>query len=170
MIIRPAKPADLEFVQALYALEVLEGTASFETTPPDGREIELRHRSVLEAGLPYVVADIDGRLGGFAYAAPYRARPAYHLTVENSVYVARDGRGRGIGSALLDRVIADSALAGKRQMVAIIGDSANRGSIRLHEKAGFRMVGNLEGVGFKFDRFIDTVIMQRRLGDNAPIG
>jgi phosphinothricin acetyltransferase len=170
MMIRPADPADLQAVQQIYALEVLEGTASFETAPPDAEEIGRRHRSVLEAGLPYVVADLDGRIGGFAYAAPYRARPAYHLTVENSVYVARDSRGRGVGSTLLETVIERSAAAGKRQMVAIIGDSANLGSIRLHEKAGFRLVGNLEGVGFKFGRFVDTVIMQRSLAGDGAIG
>ncbi|NJO37722.1 MAG: N-acetyltransferase [Rhizobiales bacterium] len=170
MIVRPADRADLQTVQAIYAIEVLEGTASFETAPPDVDEIGRRYQSVLDAGLPYVVADLDGRIGGYAYAAPYRTRPAYHLTVENSVYVARDSRGRGIGSVLLETVIERSTAAGKRQMVAVIGDSANHGSIRLHEKAGFRLVGNLEDVGFKFGRFIDTVIMQRSLCNDRAIG
>ncbi len=162
MRIRPAEPSDLEAVQAIYALEVLEGTASFETTPPDLADIERRHHAVLDAGLPFLVAD-DGAIGGYAYAAPYRDRPAYFPTVEDSVYVARSHRGRGIGSALLEGVIVASIAAGRRQMVAVIGDSANLGSIRLHEKAGFRMVGTLEDVGFKFGRFVDTVMMQRSL-------
>ncbi|MEZ5930793.1 MAG: N-acetyltransferase family protein [Alphaproteobacteria bacterium] len=169
-MIRPAERTDLQAVQEIYALEVLEGTASFETTPPDVVEMERRYQSVLDAGLPYVVAEVGGRIGGYAYAGPYRTRPAYHLTVENSVYVARDSRGCGIGMALLESVIERSTAAGKREMVAVIGDSANHGSIRLHEKAGFRLVGNLEGVGFKFGRFIDTVLMQRSLAGDAAIG
>lgn len=170
MTIRTAEREDLEAVQAIYALEVREGTASFETTPPDLDEIVRRHQAVRAAGLPYIVASLDDDIAGFAYAFPYRARPAYDLTVENSVYVARGHRRSGVGALLLDAVIRGSADAGKRQMVAVIGDSANVGSIRLHERAGFRLVGTLEDVGFKFDRFLDTVIMQRDLRQDLPAG
>lgn len=170
MTIRTAKTPDLQAVQAIYALEVREGTASFETTPPDLDEILRRHRAVCAAGLPYVVASLDGEIAGFAYASPYRTRPAYDLTVENSVYVARGYRQSGLGALLLNAVIVGSAAAGKRQMVAVIGDSANVGSIRLHEKAGFCLVGTIKDVGFKFGRFLDTVIMQRDLRDDLPAG
>lgn len=170
MLIRPAKPSDLEAVQAIYAVEVLEKTASFETTPPDVSEIERRYRDVLAAGLPYVVADISGEIGGYAYAAPYRTRPAYGLTVETSIYVARTHQRQGLGTALLDTLITDCHAAGKREMVGVIGDSANQGSIRVHEKAGFRHVGTLRDVGFKFGRLLDTVIMQRTLGDDQATG
>ncbi|MGI9507560.1 MAG: GNAT family N-acetyltransferase [Geminicoccaceae bacterium] len=170
MLIRPAEPSDLETVQAIYAVEVLEKTASFETTPPDVGEIERRYQDVLKAGLPYVVADIDGVIGGYAYAAPYRTRPAYGLTVETSIYVARTHQRQGLGAALLDALIASCWTAGKREMVAVIGDSANQGSIRVHEKAGFRHVGTLRDVGFKFGRFLDTVIMQHSLGDDQATG
>ncbi len=168
MIVRPAKHSDLPAVQAIYAVEVREGTGSFETTPPDLQEIERRHRDVLAAGLPYVVVDIAGVVAGFAYAHPYNGRPGYHLTVETTIYISRDYQRRGLGSAILEQVIKDCAAAGKREMVAIIGDSANQGSIRVHDKAGFYLVGTLRGVGFKFGRFLDVVIMQRNLcGDQA---
>ena len=170
MIIRPAKCSDLPAVHAIYALEVREGTGSFETTPPDLREIERRHREVMDAGLPYVVVDIAGIVAGFAYAHPYHSRAGYRLTVETSIYVARDHQRDGLGSALLEQVIKDCIAAGKREVVAIIGDSANQGSIRVHEKAGFHLVGTLCGVGSKFGRFLDVVIMQRRLADDQATG
>ena len=170
MLIRPAEFADLPAVQAIYAAEVLEGTASFETTPPDLDEIERRHRAVCEVDLPFLVADNSGDICGFAYAARYRERPAYFPTVEDSVYIAPAYRARGVGRALLDSVIEQAAKAGRRQMIALIGDSANQGSIRLHEKTGFRLVGTLEDVGHKFGRFLDVVIMQRTLGSNQTAG
>ncbi|MEM8949676.1 MAG: N-acetyltransferase family protein [Pseudomonadota bacterium] len=170
MLIRSAKPSDLEAVQAIYALEVLEKTASFETEPPDVSEIERRYQAVLAAGLPYLIADVDSVVGGYAYAAPYRTRPAYGLTVETSIYVARTHQRLGIGSALLDRLIAECRAAGKREMVGVVGDSDNLGSIRVHEKAGFRHVGTLRDVGFKFGRFLNTVIMQRSLGSDQTTG
>lgn len=170
MLVRPVRLEDLSAVQAIYAIEVLEGTASFETTPPDLDEIERRYRAVRAAGLPFVAAELDGEIGGFAYAAPYRSRPAYFPTVETSIYIARTHRRRGLGSALMDEVVKGSLEAGKREMVAVIGDSANRGSVRVHEKAGFRVVGTLRNVGFKFNRFLDTVIMQRSLTDEQVVG
>jgi len=170
MLIRPAERSDLKAVQAIYAIEVLKETASFETTPPDLGEIERRYLDVQAAGLPYVVADVDGEIGGYAYAHLYRTRPAYGLTVETSIYVARTHQRQGLGTALLDALVTGCLAAGKREMVAVIGDSANQGSIRVHEKAGFRLVGTLRDVGFKFGRFLDTVIMQRSLGGDRATG
>ncbi len=166
MIIRPAEPPDLPAVQAIYATEVLEGTASFETTPPDLEEIERRYREVIDAGLPYVVADVNGVVAGYAYAHLYHSRPGYRLTVETTIYIGRSHQRRGLGSLLLDAVVDDCIAAGKRQMIAIIGGSANQGSIRVHEKAGFHLVGKLRHVGFKFDQFLDVIIMQRSLCDD----
>lgn len=163
--IRPAQVADLGAVQAIYALEVTEGTASFELEPPDRAEIARRFQAVTGQGWPYLVAERNDRILGYAYVGPYRPRPAYRFTVEDSVYIAREARRLGIGRRLLDALIERTVAAGGRQMVAIIGDSAHIASVRLHERAGFRLVGTLENVGFKFDRWLDTVIMQRPLGD-----
>ena len=165
--LRDCREGDLEAVHAIYAREVLEGTASFELEPPDLAELTARWRAIRSARLPYVVAEQDGRVAGYAYAVPYRARPAYRYTVENSVYIAPWARRQGIGRILLDRVIAAATDRGMRQMVAIIGDSANVASIAVHERAGFRVVGVLENVGWKFGRWLDTVIMQRTLGAGA---
>ena len=166
-LLRDCRAGDLAAVHVIYAREVLEGTASFELEPPDLAELTARWRAIRSAGLPYVVAEQDGRIAGYAYAGPYRARPAYRHTVENSVYLAPWARRQGIGRLLLDDVIATSTDRGMRQMVAIIGDSANVASIALHERAGFRLVGVLENVGCKFGRWLDTVIMQRALGEGA---
>lgn len=166
-VLRACRHEDIEAVQAIYALEVLEGTASFEVDPPGLREMTARFEAIKLRGLPYLVAEVDGRVAGYAYAAPYRPRPAYRFTVEDSVYIARWAWRRGIGSALLDALIEQTTDAGMRQMVAIIGDSTHIASIRLHERAEFRVVGTLENVGLKFGRWLDTVIMQRPLGDGA---
>ncbi|MGH6914999.1 MAG: GNAT family N-acetyltransferase [Geminicoccales bacterium] len=166
-MIRECRRSDLETVRQLYALEVLEGTASFEIAPPDLAEMTARWQAVRDAGLPYLVAELDGQLAGFAYAGRYRPRPGYRYTCEDSVYVARWARQRGVGGALLDAVIAGASAQGMRQMIAIIGDSAHAASIALHQRAGFRTVGVLKNVGFKFERWLDTVIMQRALGDGA---
>jgi L-amino acid N-acyltransferase YncA len=166
-VIRDALEADLEGVAAIYELEVLEGTASFELEPPDLAELGTRWRAVRAAGLPYLVAELDGRIAGYAYAGPYRTRPGYRYTCEDSVYIARFARRQGLGRLLLDRVIAEATASGRRQMVAIVGDSAHLASIRLHERAGFRVVGTLQDVGCKFGRWLDTVIMQRPLGEGA---
>jgi L-amino acid N-acyltransferase YncA len=163
-IIRPAEPADLADVQAIYAVEVLEGTASFELEPPDRAELLARLGAVRQARLPWLVLESEGRVRAYAYAALYRTRPAYRHTAEDSVYVARDARGRGFGRMLLERLIGECGTAGYRELVAIIGDSANVGSIRLHAACGFRHVGTLENVGLKFGRWLDTVLMQRSLG------
>lgn len=166
-IVRNCTPADLAAVHAIYEPEVLEGTASFEIEPPDLAELTARFETVRAKALPYLVAEIEGRVAGFAYAGPYRSRPAYRCTVEDSVYVARWARRRGVALALLEALIEAATAAGMRQMVAIIGDSAHLASIRVHERAGFRLVGTLEHVGLKFGRWLDTVIMQRPLGEGA---
>jgi L-amino acid N-acyltransferase YncA len=165
--VRPCTREDLAEVREIYALEVRQGTASFELEPPGLAEMTARFAAIETAGLPYLVAELEGRVAGYAYASPYRARPAYRHTVEDSVYVARFARRRGVGRALLDALIARATARGMRQMVAIIGDSAHVASIELHARAGFRLVGTLENVGWKFDRWLDTVIMQRALGDGA---
>lgn len=157
-------------ITAIYAREVRDETASFELEPPACEEMTRRWRGVRARGCPYLVAELDGRVAGYAYAGEYRARAGYRYTVECSVYVARWAQRRGLGGALLTRLIDESAAAGMRQMVAVIGDSAHAASIALHERAGFRRVGVLEAVGRKFDRWLDSVIMQRPLGpgDAAP--
>jgi phosphinothricin acetyltransferase len=171
MVLKPAVRTctrkDLAQVREIYALEVREGTASFELEPPSLAEMTARFTAIETAGLPYVVAELEGRLAGFAYAAPYRTRPGYRHTVEDSVYVARFARRQGVGRALLDAVIERATARRLRQMVAIIGDSAQVASIELHARAEFRLVGTLEHVGWKFGRWLDTVIMQRPLGPGA---
>ena len=164
VVVRDALPADLPIMQSIYAHHVLHGLASFEEVPPDVAEMERRYRELLACRLPYVVVESDGRVAGFAYAGPYRTRPAYCYTVEDSVYVAPDAIGRGLGRAALAEVIKRTADLGFRQMIAIIGDSGNRPSIALHEKLGFRHAGTLQAVGFKFGRWVDSVLMQLGLG------
>jgi L-amino acid N-acyltransferase YncA len=161
--VRPALPADIPAITRIYAHAVVHGTASFEFDPPDEAEMARRQRSLLQGGYPYLVAEDAGAVTGYAYAGPYRSRPAYRWTVEDSVYVAPDAQGRGVGRALLDRLIAESA--GFRQMVAVIGDSPRQEpSVALHRAAGFRLVGTLQAVGFKHGRWLDSVLMQRALG------
>lgn len=166
-VVRPCTQRDMPGVCEIYALEVREGTASFELEPPSVADMAARLAAIEGAGLPYLVVELEGRIAGFAYAGRYRPRPAYRHTVEDSVYVARWARRQGVGRALLDAVIQHATARGMRQMVAIIGDSAHAASIRLHAQAGFRLVGTLEHVGWKFGRWLDTVIMQRPLGDGA---
>ena len=163
--LRPAEDRDVAQIAAIYADHVLTGLASFEVTPPDAAEIARRRADILARGLPYVVAELGGAVVGYAYAAPYRLRPAYHYTVEDSIYVHREALGRGVGRRLLERLVADCAAAGYRQMLAVIGDSGNRASIALHEACGFTRVGLLSSVGFKFGRWVDGVLMQRSLGE-----
>lgn len=164
MTVRDAADADLAAVQAIYAHFVLHGLASFEEVPPSTAEIARRREAVRALGLPYLVAEAEGRVLGFAYAGPYRPRPAYRYTVEDSVYVAPDAGGRGAGRALLATLIRRCEAAGFRQMVAVIGDSGNAASIGLHRALGFETAGVLRSVGFKFGRWVDSVLMQRRLG------
>jgi phosphinothricin acetyltransferase len=166
--IRPATRADIPAITRIYGHAVRHGTASFELEPPDEAEMARRMHALLDAGYPYLVAETDAVAGdtvaGYAYAGAYRARPAYRFSVESSIYVAPDAHRRGIGRALLDRLIAECETRGYRLMIAVIGDSAQTPSIALHRAAGFKLVGALEGVGYKFDRWLDTVLMQRALG------
>jgi L-amino acid N-acyltransferase YncA len=165
--IRPARASDIPAITRIYAHAVQFGTASFELEPPDEAEMTRRQRALLDGGFPYLVAELDGALAGYAYAGHYRTRPAYRWTLEDSVYIAPAMQGRGIGRALLDRLMAESAARGFRQMIAVIGDSQSAGSIALHRACGFRHVGTLENVGFKFGRWLDSVLMERSLGEGA---
>ncbi|MCA1939412.1 MAG: N-acetyltransferase family protein [Caenispirillum bisanense] len=167
IVVRPSTEVDMPQVQAIYAHHVLTGIASFETVPPDEAEMLRRRAEIVGRGLPYLVAT-DGEGGavvGYAYAGLYRPRPAYRHTVEDSVYVAPGQGRRGIGRHLLAAVVAHCEAMGLRQMIAVIGDSGNAGSIGLHESLGFVRVGLLPSVGFKFGRWVDSVLMQRPLGE-----
>jgi phosphinothricin acetyltransferase len=162
--VRDATEHDMVAVQSIYAHHVLHGLASFEEVAPTTKEMSSRRQAVLAAGLPYLVADLNGRVVGYAYASLYRPRPAYRHTIEDSVYV-EDGRaGKGIGAALLDELLRRCEAGPWRQMIAIIGNSGNDGSIGLHRSRGFRLVGTFENVGFKLGRWVDSVLMQRPLG------
>lgn len=165
--IRPASEADLPVITAIYDHAVRTGTATFELESPDLAEMTQRFRTLTGRGFPYLVATLGRDVAGYAYAGPYRARPAYRFTVENSIYLDSSAQGHGIGTALLQALIAAAEARGFRQMIAVIGDSANAASIGLHRKAGFRMVGTLDNSGFKFGRWLDTVLMQRPLGEGA---
>jgi phosphinothricin acetyltransferase len=165
--IRPAVAADLPLITEIYEHAVRYGTATFELIPPDLAEMKRRFGALMDGGFPYFVAALDGRVIGYAYAGPYRPRPAYRFTVENSVYLQPAIHRRGIGLRLLQRLIAECEARGYRQMIAVIGDSANAGSIGVHSKTGFRMIGTHPAVGFKFGRWLDTVMMQRALGEGA---
>ena len=165
--VRDAHAEDLHAVAAIYGHHVRHGLASFEEVPPGVAEIERRWKTAAETGLPYLVAEFDGTVIGFAYCSNYRPRPAYRHTVEDSVYVAPEMAGRGAGRSLLAALIERCTQAGFKQMVAVIGDSENDASIKLHERLGFRRVGVLQDVGFKHNRWVDTVLMQRALGPDS---
>ncbi|QJQ96180.1 MULTISPECIES: GNAT family N-acetyltransferase [Halomonadaceae] len=162
--LRDAQIADMAGVQTLYTHHVLYGTASFEETPPGVEEMRARYEAVLAAGLPYLVAVEEGEVIGFCYATPYRPRPAYRYTLENSIYMAEGAAGRGIGTDLLRTLIARCERGPWRQMLAVIGGSDNAGSIALHRKCGFEPAGTFRSVGFKFGAWRDTVLMQLALG------
>jgi phosphinothricin acetyltransferase len=165
--IRPAAAADLPAITGIYDHAVRLGTATFELIPPDVAEMTRRFTVLTDGGFPYLVAALDGRVVGYAYAGAYRPRPAYRFTVENSVYLEPAIHRRGIGLQLMDRLIAEAQARGYRQMIAVIGDSANAGSIGVHARCGFQMIGTHPNVGFKFGRWLDTVMMQRALGDGG---
>jgi L-amino acid N-acyltransferase YncA len=167
LIIRPSRNEDLAAITVIYGYHVLHGVASFEEISPERDEIARRRRQILEQGLPYLVAERSGRVLGYCYAALYRTRSAYRFTLEDSIYIDAAEVGRGIGRALLSAVIEQCSELGYRQMVAVIGGSDQWPSIRLHERLGFTRTGLLPAVGFKFGRWIDTVLMQRALGPGA---
>ncbi|POR45964.1 GNAT family N-acetyltransferase [Bosea psychrotolerans] len=170
--IRPGLAADIPAIAAIYAHAVLHGTASWEVEPPDEAEMLRRQEAILAGGYPYLVAERDGALLGYAYAGAYRPRPAYRATVENSIYIAPAAQGSGVGAALLAALIEACTARGFRQMIAVIGDGtgASVGSRRLHERAGFRLIGVAEKVGYKHGRWLDQMLMQKELGeaDRAP--
>jgi L-amino acid N-acyltransferase YncA len=167
--IHPAAAADFNAIQRIYAHHVLHGLASFEETPPDAAELTQRWRAIADAGLPYLCAteDVGGALVGYAYAGPYRPRSAYRFTVEDSVYVAPDSVGQGFGRAGLSQLIEICTNLGKRQMIAVIGDSGNAASIALHRACGFELTGIFQAIGFKHGRWVDSVLMQRALGPGS---
>ncbi len=165
--IRSAAPADIPVITAIYAHAVRHGTASFEIDPPDEQEMAHRRKALLDGGFPYIVALNGSEIAGYAYAGPYRTRPAYRWSVEDSVYVHPEAHRRGVGRALLEHLILESETRGFRQMIAVIGDSAQTSSIELHRAAGFRLIGTIQNVGYKFDRWLDSVLMQRDLGPGA---
>ena len=164
LIVRASTEADVVRCAEIYAHHVLHGTASFEVDPPDLAEMKRRRAAVLDIGLPHLVAEREGRVMGYAYAGNWRPRPAYKFSVEDSIYIDNDATGQGVGKALLPVLIEQCTALGKKQMVAVIGDSASTPSIRLHAACGFRKVGTLENIGFKFGRWLDSVLMQRPLG------
>lgn len=167
LLVRPSTPADLGALRDIYALAVTQGTGTFELDAPDLAEMARRRDDVLSKGLPWLVAEQDGRVLGYAYANHFRPRPAYRFSVEDSVYLHPDAQGRGIGRALLAELVARCQAAGARQMLAVIGDSANHGSIGLHRALAFERCGLLQAVGWKFGRWLDVVLMQRALGAGA---
>lgn len=171
-VIRPAAPRDAEALARIYGYHVLHGDGSFETTPPSAEEMAKRVAAIQETGLPWLVAEIDGAVMAYAYAHKYKERAAYGYTVEDSVYVDHTMAGRGLGRALLTQVLDICASLGYRQMMGVIGDSGNAGSIALHKSLGFRMIGTAEAIGFKHGSWVDVVFMQKALGtgSDAPPG
>jgi L-amino acid N-acyltransferase YncA len=167
IIVRDSLAPDVRVVQRIYARHVREGLGSFEETPPSLAEIRRRRRKVLGLGLPFLVAEIDRKVVGYSYAAPFRERSAYRYTLENSVYVDANLTRKGVGRALLSALIRKCEAGPWRQMIAVIGDSGNAASIVLHKSLGFRFAGNLHSVGFKHGRWVDSVLMQRELGVGA---
>lgn len=165
--IRPAAEADLPAITEIYEQAVLHGTATFELIPPDLEEMTRRYRALIEGGFPYLVADLDGDVAGYAYAGPYRPRPAYRFTVENSIYLVPAIHRRGVGLKLMQRLLCECEARGYRQVIAVIGDSANAGSVGVHRKCGFQMIGTHPNVGLKFGRWLDTVMMQLALGEGG---
>ena len=166
-MIRPVEAGDIDAITGIYRQAVIEETGTFEIDPPDASEMTARHARIVGSGHPYLVATDGSTVLGYAYAGPYHQRPAYRFSVEDSVYVAAAGRGRGIGAQLLDALIVETTARGFRQMVAVIGDSGNERSVRLHARAGFVPVGILRNCGWKQDRWLDVVFMQRALGEGS---
>ena len=162
--IRPCTEADIAAITRIYAHHVLHGLASFEVEPPSENDMRQRYVDIIAGGFPYFVAEYAGEVVGYAYASPYRSRPAYRYTAENSIYLDPAWMGRGIGRQLLSVLLRECEAKGLRQIIAVIGDSANSASIALHRQLGFAIVGTIRSAGFKFGRWVDTVLMQRSLG------
>lgn len=170
LLIRPSTDADLPAITAIYGLHVLHGTGTFELDAPDEAEMARRRQDVLSKGLPWLVAERDGELLGYAYANHFRPRRAYRFCLEDSIYLAPEAMGQGVGKLLLTELLAQCEACGARQMLAVIGDSANAGSIGVHRSLGFEPTGVLKAAGWKFERWLDVVLMQRALGqgDSVP--
>jgi len=168
-IIRDANAADFDTIARIYAHYVIHAVATFEETPPDADEMRARHAVIIGAGLPYLVAEADGVVVGYAYATAYRPRSAYRHTIEDSVYIADGWLGRGLGLALLEALIARCETGPWRQLVAVIASGSDSGSMALHTRLGFEHVGVLRNVGYKHGGWVDTILMQRSLGDDKPV-
>ena len=164
LLIRPAAPADLPAITTVYGWNVLNGTGTFELEAPDLAEMTRRHADLTAKGRPWLVAERAGAVLGYAYANQFRPRRAYRFCLEDSIYLLPDAQGQGIGRLLLAELMARCEAAGTRQMLAVIGDSANAGSIGVHRRLGFEQVGLMKSAGWKFDRWLDVVIMQKSLG------
>ncbi|HKP43121.1 GNAT family N-acetyltransferase [Mycobacterium sp.] len=164
LTIRPTKSDDLDAIADIYAHHVRTGVATFELDAPDVPELRRRFDAVKAGGLPFLSATLDGEVAGYAYCTPWKTRPAYRHTVEDSVYLAPHALGRGIGGRLLDRLLDDCARAGIREVVAVIADTDGDASLALHRSRGFADAGRLKAVGFKHGRWLDTVLLQRSLG------
>ena len=164
LLIRPATPADLPAITAVYGWNVLNGTGTFELEAPDLAEMTRRHADVTDKGLAWLVAERAGQVLGYAYANHFRPRRAYRFCLEDSIYLLPEAQGQGAGRLLLAELTARCEAAGTRQMLAVIGDSANLGSIGVHRTLGFEQVGLMKSAGWKFDRWLDVVIMQKSLG------
>lgn len=167
LVVRDSTPQDVADIQRIYAHHVLHSTASYEEVPPDASEIAGRRQAVLDFGTPYLVAELDGVVQGYAYAGQFRTRTAYRYTLEHSIYVAPDATGHGIGTQLLTILIDRCTALGFRQLIAVIGSTDNTASINLHKRFGFTVAGQLKATGFKFGTWVDTVLMQRPLGDGG---
>jgi len=164
--IRPSKAGDVAAIAEIYGYHVLNGLASFELLAPSADEIAKRRADVIGKNFPYLVAEVEGKVVGYAYASLYRVRPAYRHTLENSVYIHKDYGRRGVGKSLMQALIEGCEKVGARQLIAVIGDSANQASIKLHAACGFTSVGVMKAVGFKFGRWVDSVYMQRAIGES----
>jgi L-amino acid N-acyltransferase YncA len=162
--IRASCDPDMPAITAIYAHHVLNGTGTFETIPPTQEDMAARRADVLAKGLPYLVAEEDGRILGFAYCTWFKPRPAYRFSAEDSIYLADGARGRGVGKELLAELAAQAEAVGIRKLIAVIGDSANQGSVRVHQAVGFTPVGVLKSCGWKFGKWLDVVLMEKPLG------
>ena len=162
--IRPAVDSDIAAITAIYAHHVLNGTGTFETTPPDEKDMAARRADVLTKGLPYLVLERQGNVIGFAYCNWFKPRPAYRFSAEDSIYLAADAAGQGLGRLLLRELMAQAERAGVRRLLAVIGDSANQGSVGVHRSCGFQPAGVLHSCGWKFERWLDVVLMECPLG------
>ncbi len=164
LTIRPSRDEDIDAITHIYAHHVLHGTGTFEVDPPTNADMRGRRAEVLARGLPWLVAESDGQINGFAYCNWFKPRPAYRFSAEDSIYLAPHAKGQGLGSALLAELVAQAERAGVRKLIAVIGDSGNTGSIGVHRALGFQRVGVLASCGWKFDRWLDVVLMERSLG------